>query len=177
MKKNLKIFLLIFIALCLTGCSGIKDAMKKVPFLEDADVDALTDKAEKAWDEVGKDALKDAAGNAADTIFGDEPNLSWPSNDTVKEVPPIQTGLISKISEKNSITEIIVKEVTALGYKEYISLLTETFGEPVLSGIYRYENKLISVIFDENTSVLTLNVSVIKQNIESSSTEEDISEE
>lgn len=164
--------MLLFLLLLLTcsalcSCSGIKDAMKKIPLFEDTDIDSLTDKAEKAWDEVGKDALKDAAGNAADSIFGDTPALSWPQSEAMNDIPPIQTGSISKISEKTSLVEITIKEVSSAGFDEYFNLLCETCGQQIAEGIFRLDNRLISAIYDAENTTLVITVSVVKQNINS----------
>ncbi len=181
MKKIITEFLLLaVICVSLTSCSAIKGIMQKIPFFEEADIDSLTDKAEKAWEEVGKDALKDAAGNVADTLFGEEKEIVWPENDSMKDIPKVSTGIISKVSEKNSITEIVIDEITISGYQEYISLLNEAFGNEISNGIYRLENRLISAIYDEENSTLVVTVSVIRQNIETSddeiSTENETSE-
>ena len=164
-RKTVLFLLLLFVCGMLCSCSAIKGAMKKIPLFEDADVDSLAEKAEKAWDEVGKDALKDAAGSAAGSIFGDTPALSWPQSEAMKDIPPVQTGTISKISEKTSIIEITVKEVSLSGYDEYFKLLTETFGKQIADGIFRLDNRLISAIYDEENTTLVITVSVVKQTI------------
>jgi hypothetical protein len=169
MKKITVFLLAISTCFCLTSCSGIEGLIKKIPLFEEADVDALTDKAEKAWNEVGKDALKDAAADATDTIFGKEEKLSWPQTETMKNIPPVSSGTISKINDNGTISEITIKEISLSGYEEYTSLLTQDLGEPISSGIYRLENRLMSAIYDDETSTLVITVSIIKQKAENTS--------
>jgi len=150
----------------LSGCSPVKTILTKIPIFEEADMDSLTGKAEKAWEEVGKDALKDAAADAADSIFGKDQKLEWPIIDSTKDVPIVNEGTISKVDEKNSITEIVIKEISLSGYSKYVSALEEKFGSPISKGIFRYETRLISAIYDEEKSSLTITISTIKQNID-----------
>ena len=124
MRKSgylLKILFIFIMTLSLSGCSPVKTILTKIPIFEEADIDSLTGKAEKAWDEVGKDALKDAAADAADSIFGKDQKLEWPNIDSTKDVPSVNEGTISKIDEKNSITEIVIKEISLSGYTKYVS--------------------------------------------------------
>lgn len=165
-KKILSPLLLIFVCFNLVGCSAVESMIKKIPFFEEADIDSLTDKAEKAWNEVGKDALKDAAENAANTLLDKGKALSWPESDTMKDIPEVSTGVISKIDEKETIVEITVKEITLAGYDEYVNVLNDTFGASTSTGIYRLEDRLLSAIYDEENSTLIITVSVIKQTIE-----------
>ena len=165
MKKIIIISLSFLVLFCLVGCSSINSLVKKIPILEDANIDSLTEKAEKAWDEVGKDALKDAAGNAADTILGNKKEILWPENDIMVNVPKVPTGIISNVSENNSMIEITIEEITSKGYDDYISLLTEEFGEPVSDGMYNLDDRFISVIYNDKMSSLVITASVIKQNV------------
>ncbi len=175
LKTNGKIFIsvififLLFSCFSLSGCSAVKGILSSIPFFEEADLDSLTDKAEKAWEEVGKDALKDAAKDAANTVLGNVAETEWPKTDATNGIPKIPSGILSDVSRKNNITEITAKEISPSGYDEYIKILTESLGAPVSKGIYRVENRLISVVYDEETSSLTLTISVVKQNIEDSS--------
>lgn len=163
MKRTLSILGVILICIVFSGCSVIN----KLPFLEDVDLDSITDKAEKAWDEVGKDALNDAVDDAKDAIMGGN-ELSWPKNSIMEGIPPITNGYIDKISEKETFCEIVVKDVSSSAYDEYVSILNESIGTPHSNGLYKHNNRLIFIQYNYSNSQLTISVSLIKPTIYSS---------
>ncbi len=161
MKRTLPLLWVFLVCITLSGCSIIEGAINKLPFLEDVDLSGITDKAEKAWDEVGKDALNDAVDDAKDAIINGN-KLAWPENTIMKDIPQTQDGYIDEITEKDTFCEILVKDFSSSSYDEYISLLNESIGPPHSDGLYKHDNRLIYVQYDKNSSELTISVSLIK---------------
>ncbi len=181
MKKIIPFLTLLTICVFLTSCSLVESIILKIPFFEEADISSLTGKAEKAWEEVGKDALKDAAQNATDAIFGEKEELLWPANGVAEGIPEVTFGTIEKIEEIGSVTIITVYGVSLEKYEKYVSSLNDDLGLPNSEKVYRFENRLVSTSYDSENTRMKITISIIKtstSDFESTeNTESDISSE